>query len=131
MTKGNLDPKYVKGYTKEEIDELKAKWVEPKEHEKESKDMKVWNEFLQYEYEKNSVSTVVVRGDALDYWMLRKYVKDFCLTKCGLWSGQAAYYFKMIIYTYAMKYDVKIPKFDTVETASGVKLIPIKIDPIM
>jgi len=131
MTKGELEPKYLKGYTSEEINELKAKWVAPKVYEKESKDVKVWNEFLHYEYERNATLTTVLRTEALNYWDLRAYARGFCIAKCGVWSGQAAAYFKMIVYTYAMKYDVRIPRVESVETPGGTKYIPTKIDPLM
>lgn len=48
MTKGELDPKYNKGYTQARLDELKAAWVQPKEYEKKSKWQQLAEEFEGY-----------------------------------------------------------------------------------
>lgn len=45
MTKGSLDPKYVKGYTEGQMNDLKSKWTEPKEYEKKNSWQKLFEEF--------------------------------------------------------------------------------------
>lgn len=45
MTKGIYDPKYVKGYSVTELEELKSKWVQPKEYEKKNTWQKLFEEF--------------------------------------------------------------------------------------
>lgn len=48
MTKGELDPKYNKGYTVDQVNEFKTKWVPPKEHVKKTSWEKLYDEFEGY-----------------------------------------------------------------------------------
>lgn len=50
MTKGNLDPKYLKGWTEAEAAEWKSKWVEPTNKQvKQSEVQKIYEEKFSYE----------------------------------------------------------------------------------
>jgi len=85
MSKGNLDPKYCKGYTKEQIDEYKNAWVDYEEVKKQAKERdptKTITRFelikeCQAEYKKQTLHRIFTGHDILSSPGNKIYPEEF------------------------------------------------------
>lgn len=116
MTKGNLDPKYVKGYTMDEINELKAKWVQPKEYEKKNNWQKLFEEFepyaplpIKYDWEAFANDPHAVRPPSVDEYTDRVLdcAKKFIKSKDkNAWSPSYPNRVKCCFYSFLWKHKI-------------------------
>lgn len=119
MTKGNLEPKYLMGFTKEECDSAKAKWVEPSAQP--SKQRQIYNECFYIESEgwwKPDMSNhdEVMRADLqhsvkcdCEFNKVKVKAKRFVMSKCDVWDVRAMGMYKMLVNTYCMFQGVPFP----------------------
>lgn len=120
MTKGELEPKYYIGFTKEECDAARSRWVEPAEVV--TRDRAIFNEcFYENGWWDNSTHPKNKDCAHCGAWENRKCdeclfnpVKKraikFCVDKYDIWNMRAMNVYKMLVYTYAFKFNVPIPK---------------------
>jgi len=111
MTKGKLDPKYLKGFSQDEAEKWKSEFVEPPHSEKVSSREKLYNEFFQVlpDFDEVPASS---RSEV--YWKfnyLKPYARRYAFQRNSyLWTPKAANDYKMLLMTYCFRYDIPIPK---------------------
>lgn len=98
MSKGNLEPKYVKGYTKEEIVAARESWKP--EVPTRSKDGVLYDKFVD-------------QHEGCEYWSfdeLKKAAKKFAWEECSrLWTPRASAIYRLCMYTHAMTFRIDLP----------------------
>lgn len=119
MTKGVLHPKYLIGFTKEECEAARLKWVEPVG--KQCKDKVIYDECFyvnsQWWEPDMSLHGLVLAGDIkhpadcdCKFKKVKKRAQWFVLGKCGVWNMRAMAMYKMLVYTFCFNQGVPIPK---------------------
>lgn len=98
MSKGNLQPKYNKGYTQEEVDAARESWVE--QQPARTKDQELYQKFVD-------------SNEGCEYWeydTLKQAAKRFAFWECGrVWSARASAIYRLCLYTHAMTYNILLP----------------------
>lgn len=123
MSKGKLDPKFLKGWTVQDADLWKSQWVEPREridYNEELYDDVFGNiqtneyEFKDYERRKPVYDTRLPtpiydeKATMFEFILYRARMAAFQKNKM-LWSNKAMIDYKMLVYTYIFRHDIKIP----------------------
>jgi len=107
MSKGQLDPKYNKGYAEEFIKQCKDKWVEPHTYVKADTTDNYLGKFDNFLFEK------IPAGEILDFYRLRTFTKQFCFSNHQgtrpRWDIKTINMYKMLMNTYIYQNNVKIP----------------------
>lgn len=114
MTKGKLDPKFLKGYTEQEAQGWKTRWEEKREES-------VWEKVIDYCYgDEQYVSdkrkefmeglTYPVDAQEVQFRFITKYTQRmiFMYNK-QIWTPQAANQYKCCVMTYVMRTGMTIP----------------------
>lgn len=98
MTKGILEPKYVKGYTDEEIAAAKALWKP--EQERKTKDQEMYGEFVE-------------QNPGCEDWQfehVREHARRYAFWQTGrVWNARAGAIARMLIYTHYMNFGFTLP----------------------
>jgi hypothetical protein len=126
MTKGVYDPKYNKGFTEVELNELKAKWVEPTGPQRKLSANEQWyeswarNDWKQLErafYARDNTEPTwddegnPITPRATDFEVVRKYFHQHTFQECYyIWDANAVTRYKMYVLTYCMRNMISIPK---------------------
>lgn len=132
MTKGNLDPKYIKGFERSEADVWKSKWVEPIKYEKVSKDVKLFEDFWTDELYERFQSLRRPEDEDMDkvvyyqyYWILREARTYAFGVNGGIWNMRARNIYYMCSMTACMRAQIPISKKHKFAEILQVYLIPI------
>lgn len=118
MTKGNLNPKYLKGFEHTDAEVWKAKWVPEEKYEKVPKDELLYNEFWSDElWEK--FQDLKVPDNEVDfekimyykfYWVLRE-AREYSFQKNGgIWNMKSRNMYYMLALTCCMRNRISISK---------------------
>lgn len=134
MTKGKLEPKYMKGYTQQDSDKWKSQWVERKNKVKEDSNEELFNEtfgdtdlleleFKEYKRTTPAMVTMMIRRGDIDtpeeYEDIKLTRFRFILYKArneafwrnkSLWTNKAMNDYKMLVYSYIFRHNISIPK---------------------
>lgn len=114
MTKGKLDPVYLKGYTQQDADNWKSRWVE-------KCDQTIWEKVVDYCYDDKDYMEQWINNymDARTIAMNQHEIRFHCLLKYTqamifmynkrIWSPAAINQYKTCVLTYVMRNDMLIP----------------------
>lgn len=130
MTKGKLDASYAMGFTKDQLDELKAKWVEPKRYEKKSVNQQFYESWEASDWKqlRNAIhaatelqrkrlaetdafgrDSALVNEEPVEFQAIKKYFRNYVFTNNHhIWDQQAVNKYKMMVMTYCFRNDVSI-----------------------
>lgn len=107
MTKGRFEPKYFTGYSKEELDVLKAKWVDKSSSKGMSADSRTFDAFMDYLEDHSQIQPN-------EFKRLKALATDYAFNQSGrIWNVNTAKMAKMCALTYALREGIA---FDNVET---------------
>lgn len=128
MTKGNLEPKYLQGYTVQDSDIWKSKWKVPAHYNaiKETPSEKLYNSVfdddnevqINYEYWVKELSVDTVNSYAKEGVSLRWiWLKQFCRNQAfwhnhRIWNMKTQNDYKMLVLTYCFRNNISIPSND-------------------
>lgn len=109
MTKGKLNPKYLKGFTNEEANVWKSKWVEPVKYEKVSSAARMYSNF---EEDSGDIFEDVI-DKTEDYWkfnQLKRVARNYAFQhNSALWTMKTANDYKMLVMSYSFRHSIPIP----------------------
>lgn len=110
MSKGQIDPKYNKGYEPAELEAFKSRWVEPHQFIKKDTTDNYLDKFDIYVFDNNCVQL----GESMDFYKLKTTAKAFVYNEChqgtrARWDIKTINLYKMIMNTYIYEHGVKIP----------------------
>lgn len=119
MSKGKHDPKYNKGYTQEELDDAKSKWVEPTNKSKDEKLYIEFEEVLRGQTINPDKVTEVIGLKVIDSYpgfeKVRKAAISFAMEKVHVMNIKCRNMAQMLYNTYCWKHNVVKPdRFDKV-----------------
>lgn len=119
MAKGVLDPKFLKGWTQEDAQRWKSLWVGEKGHSQRKEnvvyddcfDEIVYESAWRYHQRDNP------RGDQsindYQFEFIRKWAHTYTFNKMGrIWNIQAINLYKMLVYTFVYRNNIRIPEKD-------------------
>lgn len=110
MTKGVHDPKYLLGFTKEQADDWKSKWVAPKKVEKIDKWSKIYNQFV------DSQGYDIRQETTNPLWVCKKCAMFYVREVLGLvFTPNAVNIYKMLVRTYCYDNKISIPTGDKLD----------------
>lgn len=112
MTKGELEPKYIKGYTVQDADLWKSLWKPGRKKSKLSDIEKLWNSSfgdrvqadLDYELWRKDRPL----SDKID-WVISYARENAFSYNNGFWTVKAKNDYKCLVYTYIYRYNMIIP----------------------
>lgn len=110
MTKGSLDAKYLKGFTKEEADEWKTKWKPKAVYQKPNPLQHVYD----YVFDENNGFELDDPSDRDDVYYqfnsVRRHVKRWVFFYHNyFWTPKALSDYKACVYTYCMRNNFPFP----------------------
>lgn len=115
-SKGKYDPVYNKGFTDDEITQLKSKGYDVKSKEKEHKkdaessDVAFYNSFISYEFYEREHLPDDVRSRPMDFYDVKRMAFNFCMKQFKVANVNCLNKYKMIVLTYCFNYAVKVPE---------------------
>lgn len=112
MTKGNLSPSYLKGFTEADANVWKSKWVEPVKYVKKSRCRLLYEELFPLDGKHPQPTPEDYDSpDYLAFHKIRVYVKRevFKRSKDQMWTQQCLSDYKSIVYTYCFNAEIPIP----------------------
>lgn len=117
MTKGNLDPKYLKGYEAADAAKWKSSWVQPVKYVKQSSVKKLYDEIFPPTGKYQGDWTWPTPEDFVSeeytaFHKVRIYAKQqiFARSKDQMWTPKCFSDYKTIVYTICFHADIPIPK---------------------
>lgn len=117
MSKGNLEPSYNKGFAEERIEELRKKWVKPKDHVRENPMVQLYNELygdvdyltLQLNDEYNALPEDMT-PDQKYFKALSRYTRKYLFCKNQfIWDPATINKYKTLVYSYCFRNNIYIP----------------------
>lgn len=118
MSKGNLDPKYLKGFERSDADEWKAKWVAPSEYEKVSSDVRIVEKFWT-DHRLEQFNNLVRPETEPDinrqihykfYWICKQAYAFLFGLNSYVWNMKTRNQYYMLVMTIATRQSIPIPR---------------------
>lgn len=110
MTKGNLNPKYIKGYEMSDADEWKSKWVEPARYEKRNTAELLYNSFEECNHE-SMFEDMPQDPEYTKFDRVRYVARAYAFQRNSmLWTQKAVNDYKMLTMTYCFRHSISIPQ---------------------
>lgn len=107
MSKGKHDPSYNKGYTDEELQRIKAGWIEKTLDPKDDNDDKLLNEFDQYLVDKN------IDHFTLTFSTIKTHAKAFVFSRHSgsrnRWNARSMIMYRTIVMTNIIDLSITVP----------------------
>lgn len=127
MTKGQLDPKYYKGFTEQELNDAKERWVEPSPEI--SRDRAVYQQCFPDKKRKGCfIERDTCDGDCINVvhfgteWLadnpkcnvctfkrIKLHARHYVFDKFKVWNMKSMNIYKMLVYTYCMEKNISLP----------------------
>jgi len=111
MTKGNLAPSYLKGFTEAEAIQWSKKWVPRAEFTKPNKELELYLNIMEDENAPLEISAEDKVNE--EFAAFRKVVRHarkwIFFANQDVWNGKCLSQYKMCVYTYCMRHQIPIP----------------------
>ena len=123
MTKGNIDPSYLKGWTQTDADKWRSKWIAPADYTKTPTDVAMYNYVFDGETEEKDYEEWMKSIDTSKHYdvnlvkflWLKHYVRIMIFNKNhSIWNIKAINLYKMCVYTYCFRNGIEIPNRDPI-----------------
>lgn len=119
MTKGSIDPSYIKGWEPSEARLWKAKWVAPTKHVKIGSDEMYYNDMimdwdLKRAFDDDPTNNKIIgreeRDRAIFLYIKHWFRNAVFIQERRIWNMKAILKYKMCMMTYCMRNNITIPR---------------------